>query len=469
MLREDPPAQLPTRQPGGLLPDEMAPDDLEKSILPKPEQPAAPLPMQVRTADASGAVPIPEKRPAEPAPLDMEGASPQTPPDETGGAPAGPLVNPNDSRYGDDHWLVMNYVLTQGALPWLQAASDVASGKVPPEDFDKVRIEHSKRVQAVVDAHPDFVEAAQKAVPLLEGLGISIFKPAASVAGTVARGAGAGAVTGAVQGGTSGDPETPTLSSERASAALQGGAEGAVLGAAGAAGAEAGKGIVKGAKAVSAGKATDTAARNAADQAETRKQAVRDKAQARRDEAKQKSATTERQAGEFLEYKKVPGQPGQNWKHNRELFEKDPTALLNHYSQNVTNPSLAGFSREVNLPQAVVAARLNKFDLNANTQSLVSIQSDITKVMAARDAFRARAATTKEPPQRVQRTEDVVKPSAPQREKMIPDQTPSASSEPPYRGPALERRKQDVGEPSTPISRPPYQAPPPKRKSRAKK
>lgn len=467
-FREDIPAQLPTRQPDGVLSQEMAPDDLENQLLsPKPETPAGPPPQKVMVADASGGVPpMPEQRPA-------GGSSPDVQAEEP--APTG-LVDPQDSRYGDEKWVVMNYVLTQGGLPWLQAAYDVASGRVPPEQFDEVRTQHSKRIEEIMQRHTDFTQAAQKAMPFVAGLGLGLGKPASSVAGTIARGVGTGAGLGAVQGFTSGDPEKPTLSKERLRNAGEGAAAGGLLGGVGGAAAAGARGVVKGVREVGRMRSEERAGREAADQVEARRSAARDRATAKRDEVQQTQKQQADLSGSFRQYQKIPGSPAADWKQKRRLFEKDPARLVNVYDKQISDGSLSDFAHHVNLPQSVVAARLSKFDLNPTTATKIRIAQDIDQVMAARDAFKAqsKAAPGSTPKPKAPAASAPAEQSSefgynpPKREELSNFKVDKELSDTPYRGPTTERRKGAVGEPPSKINRQPYEGGKP-RKPRANK
>lgn len=462
-LREDIPAQLPVRQPDGVLPEEMAPDDLENELFgPKPEAPAGPPPQKVTVADASGGVPpMPSQRPAD-APLQSEG--------EVQAAQPQSLLKPNDSRYGDEQNIILQYVITQGGLPWLQAATDVAAGRVSPEQFEQIRVEHSKRIEEIVQRHPEFVDAAQKAVPFLSGLGMGILKPAASVAGTVARGVGAGAVVGAVQGYTGGDPETPSLSRERAVNAVSGAARGGALGAAGAGVAEGVRGAVKGAREVGRMRASDRAEREAADAAEARREAARQRAQQKRDQVKADAERQSNLARRFEEFKKPPVSPHETWSKVRETFNSDPGRVWRDFTsaRGSWPVTLDELSRATNLPKAVLAKKLDKLSLDLDSRSKVQLRREIDSVMEAWDAYKARPKGSPKPPRAKVEDEGGQFGYRPQRQEtntMTGPVNEGDTSNVPYRGPAVERAK---GEASPPANRPPYTGGKP-RKPRAKR
>jgi hypothetical protein len=334
----------------------------------------------------------------------------------------------------------MNYILTQGALPWLQAATDVAAGRVPPDQFDEVRKEHSLRTEEIVAQHPDFTQAAMKAAPFLMGLGFGIMKPAGTVAGTVARGVGAGAAVGAVQGFTGGDPNEPTLSRERAVGALEGAASGGVMGAAGAGAAAAGRGIVKGAKEVGRLRAQDRANREATDAADARREATRFRAQQKRKQALAQSARQEQLAASFEEFKKPPAEPSSAWKSVRAQFEENPGRIFNHFAETHHTPTLSELSQSTNLPEAVIAKKLSKLKLDLNSPEKIGLKREIDNVLEAWDAFKARPKKT---PSRPSKATNVEQPQdfgyKPKSESVT--QTPEEQPSIPYRGPALERAK----------------------------
>jgi len=441
-LREDLPPPLPTRQDSGVMPDYMAPDDMENQLLgPKPEQPAPPPPQKVMVADASGSVATPDTAPPLPARDPRQEAPLANPEPAASGQPNFKFVKPDDSRYLDEQWLIMNYVLTAGALPWMQATTDVAAGRVPPEQFDEVRKEHSLRTEEIIQKHPEFVQAAQKAAPFISGLGLGIMKPAGTIAGTVARGMGAGATIGAVQGFTGGDPNEPTLSRERAVGAAEGAVTGGVMGAAGAGAAAAGRGIVKGAREVGRLRSQDRANREASDAADARREAARSRAASRQDELKQAQSRQTELADSFQQYKKVPSRPAPDWQKKRALFQKDPGRLVDKYYEQVPDGNLRDFSQHLNLPQAVIAQKLSKFDFNPMTPGKIRLVQDVDKILQAKTAFQAQAKATK----------TAKTPAAPRTKATpTPEPTPKISDwkiegSTPYRGPALERAKKARG------------------------
>lgn len=445
-LREDIPAQIPTGQ--NILPEEMAPDDLENELFgPKPEAPAGPPPQKVMIADASGSVPLPDQR--TPDPLQRPAGDPTSTP-----------TGPNQQVYGDDKWTVMMYVLTQGGLPWLRAAYDVASGRVPPEQFEDARVQHSKDIEAIVQQHPDFTQAAQKAAPFVTGLGLGVMKPAATAVGTVARGVGAGAAMGAAQGFTSGDPEEPTLSAERFRNAGEDAVAGGVMGGAGA-------GVVAGARGAMRGMRDAKRARLNEDMERTnaRLRAEREAAMARRQQVKQTDQTAVDRTEEFKSYSKAPEQPGQYWEANRKAFDKNPSKLVTTYAQSVENPSLQDLARQLNLPQAVVAAKLKGVDLPAD-RSVLLILHDIDKVNAARQAAKPAKASKPRAPRQPKKDEGMDLPGEFGYKQPRAQEPDVDLSSVPYRGPAIERARGDDRSP--PTSRPPYTGGKPK-KPRAKK
>lgn len=206
------------------------PQSMEEIFRPEPDKLPAPKPMKVRTA--ANDVGFPERR-SDAVPTMGQQATPDIPEKAPGQQLTG-LVKPDDSRYKDPQNLLMGNVLLGGSLPYIQAAADVAAGRVPSEQFDAARQEHERRINELKDQHPDFVSAAEKAMPFVEGALASIIKPAGTVAGTMARGAAVAAPQGAVRGYTSGPTEEPSISGERLGRAVGSGATDAALGAAGA-------------------------------------------------------------------------------------------------------------------------------------------------------------------------------------------------------------------------------------------
>lgn len=331
---------------------------------------------------------------------DEAGAPPPTP-ERAPGAEIKSLVNPDDSRYQDPQNLLMGNVLTSGMLPWAQAASDVASGRVPVEKFDEVRMEHQRRLEELKEQHPDFVSAAEKAMPFLEGLGMGALKPAKTVAGTIARGAATAAPQGAARGYTSGPVEEPSGSGKRAVGAVGGAATDAAIGAAGASV----PALIGGAKSL-IGKVTSVRAERAAATAEAakataegeKKAATAAKAAKTRD-LKAKDKEFEARLGEenthlteqFQRHSAAPANVSQHWEQNRKGFIADPEHAFREIAKN--GWGLEGFSRAMNLPQRAILERMAGKSLKINTPGEEKLIREMLHVDQIGKQFTARGLT----------------------------------------------------------------------------
>lgn len=360
-LGMEPPASEPTL--GEMLPEGLYDPADKAQILneyPREQFRDPRQPTQVEFADASGKVPLPVRNTAkapEAALSENLDNSASTPTPE--GEPVFKYVKPDDSRYQDSgHLLIADSVL-QGALPWLQAATDVALGRAPAEDFDTIRMEHEKRVEAIKAKDPQLVDRIQQAMPFLSALGLSIAKPASTVVGGALRGATVAGAQGAVQGFTSGPPEEPSLSGTRVGQAVGGAAETAILGAVGGA---LPPGITKGSAAY---KQMNEQAAKA-----QKKLAAQQKSAATREQKKlnQQKAIKQRKMAEeeelrdaqlvekFKSYRQTPAEPSPTWKNNRQKFYAEPEQIFKEQANR--NPTLEDMSRMLNMPPAAIAQRL---------------------------------------------------------------------------------------------------------------
>lgn len=316
-------------------------------------------PMQVEMADASGKVPLPARntdRMPE-APLSQNPDNSAMPAAEQ--EPVFKYVKPDDSRYQDSGQILIADSVLQGALPWLQAATDVALGRAPAESFDQIRIEHEKRIEEMKAQDPKLVERIQNAMPFLTGLGLSIAKPASTVVGGALRGAAVGGAQGAVQGYTSGPPEEPSISSDRLGQAVGGAAQSAVLGGVGGA---LPPGVTKGSAAWSKMKDQTAKAQKrmaSAAKAATTRQTKKD-AQARKakqEELAEAETIRDTQLTEkFRSYRQGPSDPSPTWRKNRDHFFASPEEIFKQQAER--NPSLEDMSRMLNLPPSAIAQRL---------------------------------------------------------------------------------------------------------------
>jgi len=296
------------------------------------------------------------------------------------------LISPDDSRYQDPQNLLVGNVLTGGMLPWIQATADVASGRVPQDRFDEARQEHARRLEELKQQHPEFVAAAEKAMPFLEGLGLSVMKPASTVAGTMARGAAAALPQGVAHGYSSGPIEEPSASGERTGRAVGQGAIDASIGAAGASV----PAIVSGARSLigktttfvaerAAQRTADAEARRSAAAAESAAQAKIDKKTA----STQKAQTTKLKKKQDIEFKAnqeaenkqlmadyqrytaQPQAPAPDWEANRKLLMQDPVGMFNKAAEG--GWGLEGLARGVNMSPAAVYNRMTGVKIKYDT------------------------------------------------------------------------------------------------------
>lgn len=393
----------PVQRPGtvsstpSLIDGQMTPDDAEgvfnENEIDPFRDPRAPT--QVEFADASGSVPMPERGPAAVQNSDTE-AVPL--PERGERAPSfnpGPLVPSNDSRYSDTGNIVIADTVLGGMLPWIQAAADIALGRVPIERFDDARREHEERVERLKGENQALVSAAENAMPLLSGLGLGMIKPAKTALGTVGRGVAVGGAQGAVQGATSGDPAEPTLSSDRLGSAIGGAAKGAALG---------GLGASLPAGAAKVGEARDAAAATAKRQAATDKAAATKRSAA---DAKNKVELQKRRAEEersrddqlvsmFKSYRQPPAEPYPQWKGNRADLAADPVTTFR--KQALREPSLEDFSRMTNLPPAAIMQRLYGKGIKPETPAEIRLWDQLKDVDMAWQAAKRRGVNVPDAP-----------------------------------------------------------------------
>ncbi len=311
------------------------------------------------------------------------GGSPTT--DATGGAPA-PLVSANDSRYADPQWAIIANLFTQGSLPWLQAAADVAAGRVSPDQFEQARVEHSKKMQDLMDQHPDFVKHAEDAMPLLSGVVLSAIKPAKTIAGTLAQGAAVGGPQGFVQGYTAGPAEEPSLSSERMAQGMGRGVETAVLGMVGTGTARA---FSKGAEIVASRAASKAEAAASATRSERAQRSASTRAYNK--SKAQKSAAEDNRYADYYEnnLKEVPNTEGvsADFAKNRALLARDPETF---FKQAATHGnSLAETAMATKLPPGTVAQRLASVRLSESpTPEEVNLWTETVHALKSYDAYK---------------------------------------------------------------------------------
>jgi hypothetical protein len=287
-------------------------------------------------------------------------------------------IKPGDTRYKDPQNLIMGNAIMAGMLPWAQAAADVAAGRVPMEKFDEVRMEHQRRIEELKSQHPDFANAAEKAVPFLEGLGMGVMKPGKTIAGTMARGAAVTAPQGAARGYSSGPVEEPSGSTERAGRAVGGAVTDAAIGAGGAAV----PALVQGAKSL-VGKTTSLLAERAARKSEAaaaqkldeEARTAADAVAVKKAGTAAKTAETKRLKGldkqyearlktendqissQYKRYNEQPTGPSQYWQENRAHFISDPIENFNRAAEH--GVGLEGWARALNLPQSVILSRMS--------------------------------------------------------------------------------------------------------------
>jgi hypothetical protein len=394
---------LGLQEPRGAPAGEMAPmdvympQDVEEIFRAPGEKLPMPDPMQVRVADASGSVPLPARAPEmfqnrndsedETVPLPERGErSPEM--------FKGPLVSPNDSRYSDVNNLIVGDVITGGALPWIQAVADLASGRIPIEQFDAARQEHEKRIEEIKAGHANVVTAAEKAMPFLSGLGIGMLKPARTIAGTVGRGAAVAGAEGFVQGATSGPIEEPTLSGERLGRGIGGAAEGAALGGLGAAlpgGAKETKEML-GRRADRIAKEDAVAATAAAKKAASAKTQQTKAAKLRQKQlADEEVAKDKMLVDRFKTYRNVAGEPAADWKEKRHLLNEGPESVFKAQAQ--MNADLSEFSQNVNLPPVAILNKLRGANIKPETPQERILYNQLQEVEESWLAVRRRGTT----------------------------------------------------------------------------
>lgn len=349
------------------------PETMEQLFNPnRTDPPQGMPPAGARTADASGNTPMPSQRP----PM----------PEQAPGQQVGGLTNPDDTRYKDPQFIIMGNAIMGGMMPWAQAATDVAQGRVPMEDFDKARQEHERRIEELKEQHPDFTAAADKTVPFLTGLGMGALKPAKTVAGTMGRGAAASAPGGAARGYSSGPVEEPSASMDRGARALGGAATDAAIGAGGAAVPS----LVQGAKSL-VGKATSIVAERGARKAEAAaSKKLDDEAKAVAATSEQKKAGTAAKAAEtkrmkqldkdfekrtaaendsitqaYQRHTSMPQGTSKFAEENRKHFIADPTHAFKQIAEK--GMGLEGMSKALNLPASVIVSRMSGKKLMLDT------------------------------------------------------------------------------------------------------
>ena len=390
---------LGLQQPKGAPIGEMAPMDLytppDVEEIFREQRPGIeqPKPMKVMTADASGSVPLPARAPDVSQYRDTD--SENVPLPERGERSPemfkGPLIQPNDSRYADTSNLVVADVIMGGLLPWVQATADLASGRIPIEQFDNARIEHEKRIEEIKAGHPQLVGAAEKALPFLSGLGIGVIKPAKTVMGTVGRGAAVAGAQGAVQGYTSGDPEMSSGDPERLGNAIGEGATSAALGGFGAslpAAAAEGKAMLgRRAARIEREDQASAAAEKKRLATEKRQQTAQRNKQMKQREA-EAVAKDNQLVSRFESYREVVGKPVKDWKVKRNLLNEHPEKVFKAQAQ--MNATLDDFSRQVNLPPVAILQKLRGRDLTLETAQERSLYKQLEEVEESWQAVRRR-------------------------------------------------------------------------------
>lgn len=351
------------------------PESLDDSLMGREDEGLpTPQPRPVMTA-AVGKPPVPQQE-APPLPerspvLGAEEYHDTPPPPEK--SPFG-LVKPDDSRYSDYQNLLVADVFLGGMLPWLQAAADLAAGRVDAEQFDAVRQEHQQRIQGMRQQHAGFVESAEKALPFVSGL-----LGGAGVGG-VARGIGVAATQGAAQGFSSGPIEEPSLGGARAGQAAAGAIQGGTIGAVGAGVA---KGVGAAAGAVSARKAAAEQARSA-DMAKQRA----DYEAHKQSKVAAQEADKDKLAGEYTQYQAMPpkNQISKHYKKNREQFASDPIGSFK--SVAAFQPTLEGFAAALNMPATVVVQRMipKMKDIELKTTGERNLYNEMRRVYESRTA-----------------------------------------------------------------------------------
>lgn len=409
--------------------------------------PAATLPQAqggMRGGASLGPAPSPAPSPQPPAVDPMAAAEPAPTGEVLSGSPPpeadssqigmGQVGGDLNTRASSPDWLVMSDIIMGGTLPWAMAAVDVGTGQIPSEQFEQARMAYQQSIDAIKEQHPEFVAAAQKAAPLITGLGVGIFKPAQTVAGTAGRGAVAGAAQGAVQGYTDAPADVPSDDPQRRLDAVSGATRGGALGGAG--GAVAG-GVQKGMKMRADSKAAAAQAKEA-EAATQRKETddylvkMEEKNAARRAEFEQKFQRD--LAEKAASYTKKPKIPGPNWQDAQKEFLRDPAGALRR--QAARNPSLTQLAEATNLSQASIIAKLKATGLpTPSSDAERTLRAEIDSIMetrkiASKSAKEAKAATTLTKP--AEAGEEPLEPIDPDvlKRNMLPKDTAKAAKAP---------------------------------------
>jgi hypothetical protein len=392
----DKPSQRPPAQemfPEGLY----TPADKEDALRDYPREPLNDprQPTQVEFADASGSVPMPARQPdpmMEPGASDQSdiSADPAQPPMPERGerSPAlvtGPLVQPNDSRYMEPRNIIVADGVLGGLLPWVQAATDVALGKVPADQFDQARMEHQERIQGLKEAEPDLAAKVEKAIPALAGLGIGLMRGGSgTVAGTAMRGAAAAGVHGAAVGYTSGDPSVPSLSGERVAGAAGQAVEEMAIGGIGAA---LPAGAMKGRQAYVDSKAAQAVADRkaaAAQKGKNTREAKKFRAQKdmRRDQMEEREKREDATLiSRHQSFSQAPRDVSPKAKENRKVFLDDPIGTFKQ--QAAKDPSLENFSKMTGLSPTTLMHRLYGKNIKLETDQEKRLMGQLLDVEQA--------------------------------------------------------------------------------------
>jgi hypothetical protein len=384
--------------PPAVRPDYMDPSDAEQEFNtetpPSWNQPIPGSRMQpTQVASADNAVPLPERAPA------VQNSDSEAPPMPERGERSptmqrGPFVQQTDSRYSDSANVIIADTILGGMLPWIQAATDIAMGRAPAEQFDNVRMEHEQRIEALKSENQGLVKGAENALPLLSGLGLSMLKGPKTIAGGVARGAAVGGAQGAAQGFTSGDPAEPTMSSNRVANAVGGATKGAALGAVGGAlppTATKFKDAYNASKAATAAaaKKQDIQSRAAATKAKNAE--AKRVAEVKKMRADEERARDDQLVSKFKSYRQQPETAVKKWAQNREMLQTDPVDAFKQ--QAAFEPTLESFSRVVNLSPAAISQRLYGKGIKPETPAERRLWEQIQEVDMAWQAHRRRTGT----------------------------------------------------------------------------
>jgi hypothetical protein len=182
----------------------------------------------------------------------------------------------------------------------------------------------------------------------------------------------------------------------------------------------------------------DRATREAQDAADARREAARQKAAKTRATAKAEAEQQANLAAHFDDYRKPPSNPIDEWQSVRKQFEQDPGRVWDHFTTTYSRPTLSELSDSTNLPQAVLAKRLSKFNLKVQTPEQLRLKQEVDHVMEAWNAYKSQRAVSKTP--------SSTKPVRAKPEPAAPVQEFTEPAPGPYRGPALERLKQEKGQ-----------------------